>query len=337
MRVFGLTTGADTAGIGVGIARAFTRHAPDWVVRSMVASQNYIGYPVDVPWHQALLESMYDGADVVMLHNTLHGHRFYDNGQGKPTVIMHHGMKNGSERPFAVMVKDARNIGAVQVCSTLDLSLREPDVAWLPAPTDIRMMRAIRRQNYRPGRRIRVGHAPTNREIKGSDAFDHAIRHLDGLVEPVVIERAKWTDCLRRKATCDVFFDQPVLGYGSNAIEAWAMGIPVISGVADPVIREGMIARWGKLPFYEASEATLQDAIKAMAEDEGLRAEYWARGTQHVERWHDERVTVASLKDIYSSAGPTAPGGSERRFATKLRAAQTARHWRRDQRRALHA
>ena len=316
MRVFGLTTGADTAGINVGIKRAFDKYAPDWHVDSMVASLNYIDYPVDVRYNRETLQELYDAADVVHLHNTLHAHHWYDGGQGKPTVLMHHGLHNGSETPYPVMVKDAYQIGAVQVCSTLDMALYEPVVKWLPPPVDIGRMRDIRRRHYRHRRVLRVGHAPTDRTIKGTAAFEAAMRRLAETmpVEMVLIEKKPWTVCLTEKATVDVFFDQPKLGYGSNAIEAWAMGIPVIAGVAHLGVMQGMIDRWGQLPFYQASEDTLYEALRALVNDKALRAEYIRRGTAHVERWHDERVTVASLREIYASAPSTKPGTIERRW-----------------------
>lgn len=324
MRVFGLTTGADTAGINFAIHDAFRRYAPDWDVRAMVATINYIAYPHDMVNNGSVparrkLEEVYDASDVIHLHNTLHAHRWYDAGQGKPTVLMHHGLSSGSGPTFAEMVREAAGIGASQVCSTLDLALREPSVTWLPAPANLAALRAIRARYYHPSQTIRVGHAPTVRSIKGSDAFDVAMQRLRRRlpIESVVIQRASWKECLRRKATVDVFFDQPELGYGSNAIEAWAMGIPVISGIADPAIRTGMVAHWGRLPFYEANTDTLLSAIRALALDADLRAEYVARGTEHVERWHDDRVTVASLQAIYAQAGPTKPGGSEKRLTAK--------------------
>lgn len=330
MRVFIDSTGADTAGISVAIKHAFLRHAPDWRVDSMVAAGNYINYPQDVPWSQRGLERLYDAADVVHIHNTTHAHRWYDNAQGKPTVLTHHGMH--SQGDFRQMVADGLAIGATQLASTLDLALMEPGLEWVGAPVSLEAMRSLRERNYRSGRVLRIGHAPTNRAIKGTEAFIAAMVKLvqSGLpVEPVVIEGRQWADCLRIKATCDLWFDQPVLGYGSNAIEAWAMGIPVVSGVADPQIRAGMIERWGRLPFFEANEATLESGLRALAADSGLREEYRERGTAHVERWHDERVTVETLKRIYANARPSVPGGSERRLST-LTIAKLDRHAARD-------
>ncbi len=333
MRVFGLTTGADTAGTNVGIKRAFAKHAPDWRYDSMVASSNYIRYPVDVPWAQDTLEELYDAADVIQLHSRTDGHRFYDNGQCKPTVVMHHGMHDGMQHAYPTVVKEAAALGMAQVGSTLDLAIRDPSVTWLPPPVDIKRMRVLRKQHYRHRKTLRIGHAPTDRKIKGTAAFESAMRRLAERypVEMVLIEKLPWTECLAIKATCDVFYDQPTLGYGSNAIESWAMGIPVIAGVADPKIREGMLDRWGELPFYEANEQTLYDALHHLVVEKDLRKEYADIGTSHVERWHAEHVTVAILERVYLTAQPTKPGGNEKRAATKNRLMQRRRpipNWR---------
>jgi hypothetical protein len=310
LNVFSLTNGADTAGIGGRLASAFARHGgKSWALRSMVATVNYIGYPQDVPWNQAKLEAMYDAADVVHLHNILFAHENYDAGQGKPTVLMHHGLKSGSGQPFPEMVRRAEAIGAVSVGSTLDLSIYEPSVHWLPAPYELESLRAIR-QRAPEHDGIRIVHAPTNREIKGTEALIDGVAamRVRGLpVELVMVERRSWADALDVYASADIAFDQPYLGYGCFAIECWAMGIPVVAGVRDPIVRAGMIAEWGELPFAEPSK------LDVLVISQSARDEYAGRGLRHVVKYHDERVVVERAKAIYETARPTTPGGSAKR------------------------
>lgn len=313
-QVFSLTNGADTAGIGGRLAKAFKRHGGrDWALRSMVATYDttYIKYPQDVPWSQPQLERLYDSADVVHIHSTLFAHDAYDAGQGKPTVLMHHGLKTGQpDRPdFFEMVQMARAIGAVQVGSTLDLSIYQPEVAWLPAPYDLGQLRAIRAASPpRDPDIIRIVHAPTNRRIKGTEAFIDLVSELrvkGHRVEYSTAENRTWADALTLYATADIAYDQPTLGYGCFAIECWAMGIPVVAGVADPKVCNGMVAEWGALPFSE-DLAALVGSVEA-------RKEYADMGTQHVERYHADAKVVERAKDIYASAKPTTPGMATRR------------------------
>lgn len=311
MRIFSLATGADTAGIGYGLARAFHAHS-SIRLRSMAASPNFLSYPIDVPYGRESLEQLYDTADVVILHNTVHGHDWYDAGQGKPTILMHHGRTPLVH--FREQIEAAKAIGAAQIGSTLDLSVFGP-VEWIGAPVDRRAMRKLRR-GHREGSPLLVGHAPTSRSLKGTDAFIDVMDRLSKRlpVRPVLIEGASWSDCLARKAECDIWFDQPTLGYGSNAIEAWAMGMPVLAGVTDPSVREAMECRWGWLPFLQTTEAQLEENIERLVLDADLRHRYAELGTRHVERWHADASVAERLEAVIRSVGPSTPGGRLRRI-----------------------
>ena len=259
----------------------------------MVASQNYIGYPVDRPWSKLGLQREWDAADVVLIHNSLHAHDWYD-VTGKPTVLMHHGL--GAD--FGDIVARARDLGIVQLGSTLDLSVHEPDIAWSGPPVDVAEMQRFRQRYFDPNpRRLRIGHAPTNAAIKGTEAFVRAMDRLSlrHRVEMVLIQGVSWIECLKRKATCDIFFDQPTLGYGVNAIEAWAMGLPVVAGVALPEVRAKMVETWGTLPFVEADEGSLEATLEALITDEVGRHLAAERGAAHVQRWHSQRAVVRRL------------------------------------------
>lgn len=150
---------------------------------------------------------------------------------------------------------------------------------------------------------VRIAHAPTDRGIKSTAAFLEATEQLKAEGHPIevdLIEGVPWRECLARKAKADVYFDQVKLGYGNNAIEAWGMGIPVIAGAA-PATQEEMVRRFGDLPFYNATESTLYDALRAML-NPSIRELYAHRGLMHVRKYHDERVVVEQLKDVYRRA-----------------------------------
>jgi hypothetical protein len=313
VRVFSFATGQDLAGIGVRMAQAFARHAPDWEFRATASSTTYIDYPVDVPYRQRDAERLYDAADVVHLHGNLQAHDWYDDGQGKPTVLEHHGTE--FRWYHGRLARQARRIGAVQVASTLDLTMLERGIEWAPAPYNLDELRAIRAEHYIATDKIRIAHAPTNREVKSTGYFLDAMRSLARThpVELILIEGRAWLKCLALKAKADIFYDQVQLGYGCNAIEAWAMGIPVVAGVEDPDVREFMAQRWDGLPFYEATENTIYDALRTLVESEQARREWAERGTRHVERFHEEDRVVPLLQDLYRNARATLPGGNAKR------------------------
>lgn len=287
MRVLSIHKGADTAGIGYLLTTAFARD-PDITLRSIVRRTNYIDYPHDLPWRRAAAE--WAAADVVHLHNSFGTWRLL--GANKPFVMHHHGTfyRQHAEALNAAVA----DRGGRAVVATLDLLGYGDDLTWCPAPYDLEWLASFRKPQ---DGRLRVGHSPTDRAIKDTEAFLAACDKLD--VEPVLIERRAWNDCLTLKGTCDVFYDQVRLGYGHSAIEAWGMGIPVIAGAADSTLIS-MRETFGPLPFFAATEATIGDAIRSLM-DEELRDEYAARGLTHVRRWHDGRETRRVLSGLYHS------------------------------------
>jgi glycosyltransferase involved in cell wall biosynthesis len=297
---------------------------------------NYIRYPTDIPYSLGELFKYYDKADVVAIHSSFDGHHWYDNSQGKPTVLMHHGYHDGHfYTDIHGMVAEATQLNAVQIGTTVNLELLTPvrhlhrgrpadrdrpspfHVTWTPTPYDLPTLAAYQRKLHQPDpdgpKVVRFLHAPTNRAIKSTDLIIETFARLRarGLpVKLVLIERQSHGKTLKAKAQfADVLIDQLKLGYGCNAIEAWAMGIPVIGGVSEhPDWRAHMVARYGLtesptgLPFYETDEAKLPAAIEAFALSADLRKEWSAIGQIHVQRHHSEAAAIKTMSEVYEAA-----------------------------------
>lgn len=285
MRVLSVQLGGDTGGGGWGTSRAFRGH-PTITFRSAVRRSNYLRYPADLPWPE--VEREWDRADVVHIHGSFRAWRTM--GGNKPFVMHHHGTKY--RRNADLLNRAVSDLGGTAVVSTLDLLDYGDDLTWVPQAHDLPALAAHHKPQHG---RLRIGHAPTNRTIKSTDAFLAACARLD--VEPVLIERRSWAECLAIKGTCDVLFDQVTLGYGNNAIEAWGMGIPVIAGAAPSTLAR-MRDTFGTLPFLATDEGGIADAIAAMI-DPPTRSEYATLGAAHAARWHDGTETVARLERAY--------------------------------------
>jgi hypothetical protein len=149
-------------------------------------------------------------------------------------------------------------------------------------------MDLLRSEHYAPGERVRIFHSPTNRSLKQTDLLIAAVDRLANRypVELEIVERVPWAECVRRKASADIVFDQVELGYGINAVEAMAMGIPVVAGIADPLARAMMVEAWGSLPFVEATAATIADALEPLVADAAYRGEAGRLGRAHADRIH---------------------------------------------------
>jgi hypothetical protein len=297
MRVLNASHLADTGGNGIRTKRAFDRLS-DIAYRSTCRQVNWLQYPRDLPWEQALDE--WKRADVVHVRDGFQAEGLLG-APRRPTVIHHHGTQFRRHRDE--LLHHQRKRGAIGLAATLDLYLMAPsDLTWAPALYDLDALASIREEHYRPSGKLRIAHAPTNRAIKSTDAFLAAAKKLnrDVAVEVILVERTAWAECLRQKASADIYFDQVTLGYGNNAIEAWGMGIPVIAGAESKTLDE-MDRRFGELPFLEADEGSIYEALRILANPSSRRA--WGEaGRRHAQRFHSEEAGVEMLSGVYRAA-----------------------------------
>ena len=107
-----------------------------------------------------------------------------------------------------------------------DHTLLDPTLDFLLYPF---VLPAFQRLEAARTGRVRVGHSPTNRAVKGTDAILSQLSRLGEKypVETVLIENLPQAEALALKATCDLLVDAlGELGYGVSGVEAMAMGIP---------------------------------------------------------------------------------------------------------------
>lgn len=303
-----IATGQDMAGWNMRIHEAFERLSTTWHTDAMAATRTYLRYPEHLRYNAVVRDRLYRQADAIHLQNQLAGWQLYDRGQGKPTLVQHHGTIYREHHE--AISRSARKLRIREIASTIDLTLLEPGVEWVPVPYNLEELRHRRQLYYEPSDVIRIAHAPTNREVKGTDHFLAICEKLSERypIEVVLIEHVQWRKCLRLKAGADIYYDQLELGYGSNAVEAWGMGIPVIAGVADPNVKKAMLNRWGQLPFAEATTQSLEKVLTALVSSRGARDQFGDIGREHFSTWHDERVVQPWLEGIYDSLVPSVPG-----------------------------
>lgn len=295
----------DTGGQGIRIKQAFDRHPALGVeARSIHTDTSYFDYPKDISTaDNDTVERLFREADVLHMRNDLGGLRRL--GRGQPVVLHHHGTRFREHHDQ--IAEYARNWPSrvIQVASTIDLTILEPDVRWLPSPYNLDVLSAMRPYLEPNHGLIRIAHAPTNRAVKSTDRIMAAIQNLHASGYNIsfdLIERQNWNECLRRKALADIYIDQLNLGYGNNAVEAWGMGIPVVAGIADEKVRAAMLARWGTLPFKEANETNLEGQLAELIVDAEYRLHWSRAGLGHVRRYHEEFKVAAYLADIYHEA-----------------------------------
>lgn len=301
MRVLNACPGADTGGVAVRLEAAFAKYGEDIEYRAIAANTNYIQYDTTVARARVRASEYrlaWRRADVVHINNNPQlPERF--GMPFRPTILMFHGteFRENTEENLQYI----RKTKAPGIVSTLDLWLLAPEeTVWVGCPYDADRLASLRVPNDTGV--LRVAHAPTNRAIKSTDAFLAACARLgkELPLEVVLIEGRTWRDCLTAKASADIYFDQTLLGYGNNAIEAWGMGIPVIAG-AQPDTLDEMEWRFGGLPFVVADEGNIYDALRHLADPDN-RAHWAQRGNDHVRTFHSEEWAVKVLTPLYRQA-----------------------------------
>ena len=144
-----------------------------------------------------------------------------------------------------------------------------------------------------------VVHAPSNRAKKGTAHVIEACEQLP--VELDVVEGVPHDVARERYARADIVVDQLNAGWhGVFALEAMALGKPVISHLKPDVVERSAEAFGARVPIVAATADTLVDALRPLVEDAALRRSLGAEGRAYVEHVHDIDRVADRLLDIYA-------------------------------------
>lgn len=298
--VFITSEADDIGGVAAAIVRAFQRHGDEWNVTSMRGSNNYIDYPEINQWRPEQFVELYEQADLI------HGMERLTNVEtaigrrlDKPAVLHHHGSEFRDRPRYYGDWAGSRNIP--MICSTVDLTRLYSGTTWMPNPIPMGWLAWFRSQYQPPAdeRPYRIGHMPTQRHMKGTDVFLAAMDDCADVM-PLMCEWQPWSTSLVTKAKCHAYFDQLLFGFGLSALEAWAMGLPVMTGCVDRGTIQAMLDHWGRIPFIEVrTQGDIADNANRLAVDPAYH-DHWARvGNDFVREFHDERVVVEKLKALW--------------------------------------
>ncbi|MGX5735317.1 hypothetical protein [Bosea thiooxidans] len=153
-------------------------------------------------------------------------------------------------------------------------------------------------------------HAPSHRGAKGTEFVLAAVEALQAeghSLELRLVEGLPRQEALEAYASADVIIDQLLAGwYGGLAVEAMALGKPVIAYLRGGDFIGLDAAMRAELPVMNATPSTIVDTMRSVLTME--RSELHARGgaaRAFVERWHDPRRLAARTLADYRSARPS--------------------------------
>jgi glycosyltransferase involved in cell wall biosynthesis len=138
---------------------------------------------------------------------------------------------------------------------------------------------------------VKVMHAPNHRGVKGTEFVIEAVEQLkaEGLqIELILLEKVSNDTVRELMEEVDILVDQLVLpGYGLNAIEGMALGLPVICNMEEAYTR--MYRRYSFLnecPIVASSVEMSKRDLRALVVNPRLREELGRAGRQYVEKYH---------------------------------------------------
>jgi glycosyltransferase involved in cell wall biosynthesis len=186
---------------------------------------------------------------------------------------------------------DARIVGSYDALRWV------PDAHVVPPGLDLRDYSAPPPEE-RP--RPVVLHAPSSRRRKGTEHVLEACEQLD--VELDIVEGLRHDEARRRYERADVVVDQLNAGwYGIFALEAMALGKPVLSYLRPEALQETERALGVQVPIVPVTKTTLRDRIAELAAAPEERRRIGAASRAYVERVHDADEGADRLLEIYSS------------------------------------
>ena len=171
-----------------------------------------------------------------------------------------------------------------------------PEAEVIPPGVDL-----TRIQPELPSHRTRplIVHAPSSRRRKGTDAVIAACAGLDAELD--LVEGLRHDEAFERYRAADIVVDQLNAGwYGIFAIEAMALGKPVVTFLHEEAVRRTEEAFGVEVPIVSATKETLRDRLLPLVADEELRRRLGAASRAYVERVHDLERATDRLLALYA-------------------------------------
>jgi len=170
-----------------------------------------------------------------------------------------------------------------------------PEAHVIPPGLDLRPFRPVPpSDNPRP----LVVHAPSNRERKGTRWVIEACARLP--VDLDIVEDVPHDVARERYARADIVVDQLNAGWhGVFALEAMALGKPVVTHLRPELVERAAEGYGVRLPIVPATKETLAEALRPLVENPALRREVGAASRAYVEQVHDIERVADRLLELY--------------------------------------
>jgi O-antigen/teichoic acid export membrane protein/glycosyltransferase involved in cell wall biosynthesis len=143
-----------------------------------------------------------------------------------------------------------------------------------------------------------VVHAPSSRVRKGTEHVIEACRELD--VELDIVEGLHHSDARKRYERADIVVDQLNAGwYGLFAIEAMALGKPVVTALHEDAVARTQDAFGVEVPIVNTTRESLVETLRPLVDSPEERRRVGEASRRYVEQVHDVDKNAERLVELY--------------------------------------
>lgn len=147
--------------------------------------------------------------------------------------------------------------------------------------------------------RVRIVHAPSNLEKKGTESVIEACKQLP--VDLDVVHGVRNEEALDRYKQADIVVDQVLRDWhGIFSVEGMALGKPVVTSLDEDAVRQTEEGFGVKVPIVRATKDDLVEKLRPLVESFEERKRLGEAGRAYVEQVHDVERMTDRLLDIYS-------------------------------------
>jgi glycosyltransferase involved in cell wall biosynthesis len=144
-----------------------------------------------------------------------------------------------------------------------------------------------------------IVHAPSSRRRKGTEHVVAAVEGLDADIR--IVEGLTHDEAFELYREADIVVDQLNAGwYGVFAIEAMALGKPVVTFLHDEAVRRTEEAFGLPVPIVGATKESLRDALRPLVDSPDERRRVGAASRAYAEEVHDVRRMADRLLALYA-------------------------------------
>jgi len=137
-----------------------------------------------------------------------------------------------------------------------------------------------------PGRKLKILHAPSNPEYKGTKYINEVIEKLqrEFEFEYKIVSNVKAEELYKEIESADLVIDQMLVGfYGLLSIDSMAMGKPVICYIREDILKNSP----AELPVINANPDTLYSVLKEILQNPAILIDVGIRSREYAEKYHD--------------------------------------------------